>query len=84
MKTDIGLRLAIAFTLSFAFAADSFGQDVGLFNGNGIKSQWGKQTTKLQFKYRRKRHRHECPQRTGRESVGRYSFDGQQVEVSEA
>ena len=41
MKTNVAFALAIALIFQLAVATNSFGQDVGLFNGNGIKNQWG-------------------------------------------
>ena len=43
MKTNVALALATVLVSGLAFTANSFGQDVGLFNGNGIKNQWGNQ-----------------------------------------
>ena len=37
MKTNVGIAMAIV----IALAANTSAQDIGLFNGNGIKSQWG-------------------------------------------
>ena len=43
MKINARFALSVALLVPFTFASESIAQDVGLFNGNGIKNQWGNQ-----------------------------------------